>query len=60
MHDLIIYDTSDFQQFPIGGQLTSIRNFLRYLADEQPDMVKHVRLLGITTNPEQVGVEQKI
>lgn len=60
MYDLILYDTSDFQQFPIGGQLTSIRNFLRYLADEQADEVKRVLLLGITTDPEKVGVEQKI
>ena len=31
-YSLVLYDTSDFEGFPIGGQLTSIRNFLRYVA----------------------------
>lgn len=55
MYDLILYDTSNFEDFPIGGQLTSIRHFLKYLARFQPEAVGRVLLVGITTEPEQVG-----
>lgn len=55
MYDLILYDTSNFEDFPIGGQLTSIRHFLEYLARFQPEAVGRVLLVGITTEPEQVG-----
>lgn len=37
MYELVIYDTSNYEDFPIGGQLTSIRNFLTYIAEYQTD-----------------------
>lgn len=55
MYDLIIYDTSDFQSFPIGGQLTSIRNFLKYIAACQPEDAKRILLVGVTTKQEEIG-----
>ena len=30
---LIFYDTSNYIDFPVGGQLTSVRNFLRFLKE---------------------------
>lgn len=60
MYDLIIYDTSNFTDFPIGGQLTSIRNFLKYIANFQPDFADKILLMGITSRTEEVGVTQKV
>lgn len=60
MYDLILYDTSNFVDFPIGGQLTSIRNFLKYIANEQSSFGKRMLLVGITTNQENVGKISKI
>lgn len=28
---LILFDTSNFVDYPVGGQLTSIKGFLKYL-----------------------------
>lgn len=55
MYDLIIYDTSDFQSFPVGGQLTSIRNFLKYIAECRPEDAKRILLVGVTTQQQEVG-----
>lgn len=55
MYRLVLYDTSNFHDFPIGGQLTSIRNFLSYLTVEHPDFCKQVLLVGITNKKDQVG-----
>lgn len=60
MKKIIIYDTSDYENFPIGGQLTSIRNFLRYIAEEHPEDCIKFLLVGVTTKMEEIGVQRKI
>lgn len=60
MYQLILYDTSNFENFPIGGQLTSIRNFLKYISLEQKDFAKKILLVGITTEISNVGKIHKI
>lgn len=60
MYDLILYDTSNYTDFPIGGQLTSIRNFLKYIANCQPDFADRILLVGITTSKKEVGVSQSL
>lgn len=57
---LLIYDTSNFIDFPIGGQLTSIGNFLRFLCEEHPQRTKDILLIGVTLEPNQVGKMKKI
>lgn len=52
---LILYDTSNYIDFPIGGQLTSVSNFLRFLAEEKSGICNRVILVGITTKPEELG-----
>ncbi len=56
---LIIYDTSNFMDFPIGGQLTSIGNFLRFLCEEHPERVGKILLVGVTLHPEEIGKVKK-
>lgn len=60
MYSLILYDTSNFIDFPIGGQLTSIRNFLRYIAEEHQDKCNEILLVGVTTNKLEVGKIKEI
>lgn len=60
MYDLILYDTSNFVDFPIGGQLTSIRNFLRYIAEFQTEIASQILLVGITSMEEEVGIRKKV
>ena len=55
MYDLILYDTSNFEDFPIGGQLTSVRNFLKYIASCQPEYAEKILLVGVSTKPEDIG-----
>lgn len=55
MSRLIIYDTSNFMDFPIGGQLTSIGNFLRYLCEEHPERTKDILLVGVTLKTAETG-----
>lgn len=55
MGRLFIYDTTNFIDFPIGGQLTSISNFLRFICEEYPQRTKEIVLVGVTLNPEEVG-----
>ncbi len=57
---LIIYDTSNFIDFPIGGQLTSIGNFLRYVCEEHPERADDILLVGVTLNPAEIGQMKKI
>lgn len=57
---LIIYDTSNFIDFPIGGQLTSIGNFLRFVCEEHPEKTDDIWLVGVTLNPEEIGRIKKI
>lgn len=52
---LIFYDTSNFIDYPVGGQLTSIRNFLRFLKEIFPEHSEDILLVGVTTDPEEVG-----
>lgn len=52
---LIFYDTSNYMDFPVGGQLTSIRNFLRFLTEEKKDFCTRVVLVGVTTIESEVG-----
>lgn len=60
MYDLIIYNTSNFENFPIGGQITSIRNFLKYIANEEEEFCKRVLLVGVSTTQSRIGEIQKI
>lgn len=55
MYELIVYDTSNFENFPMGGQLSSIRNFLKYIAACHPDYAEKILLVGVTTEPEETG-----
>ena len=55
MGRLIFYDTSNYTDFPIGGQLTSIRSQLRYLCETREDLAGRILLVGVTKDPEQVG-----
>lgn len=57
---LLIYDTSNFIDFPIGGQLTSIGNFLHYLCEEHPERTDELFLVGVTTDPEEVGQVKQV
>lgn len=60
MNQIVFYDTSNFVDFPIGGQLTSIRNFIRYFAENHYNENYKVFLVGITTEKEKVGRIQRI
>ncbi len=60
MNRLILYDTCNFRDYPVGGQLTSIKNFLRYLAEACPEYCENVLLAGVSCDPEEVGKIQKI
>ncbi len=60
MGRLIIYDTSNYTDFPIGGQLTSIRGFLRFLVEFLPEKARDSFLVGVTTEPGKVGSVQTI
>ena len=60
MDQLIIYDTSNYEDFPIGGQLTSIRNFLKFLSEKEPRFLEHVLLVGVTTVEGRLGVKQQV
>ncbi|MDD5939974.1 MAG: glycosyltransferase family 4 protein [Lachnospiraceae bacterium] len=52
---LILYDTSNYTDFPIGGQLTSVSNFLHFVADVHPAQTERTVLVGVTTDPSAVG-----
>lgn len=60
MKNIVFYDTSNFIDFPIGGQLTSIGNFLRYVAEKHASECNNIFLVGVTTDKNQVGKIQKI
>lgn len=57
---LFLFDTSNFVDFPIGGQLTSIHNFLRYVCENYPERAGHIVLVGLTLVPEEVGRLKKL
>lgn len=55
MYELVIYDTSNYEDSPIGGQLTSVRNFLTYIAEYQKDYCSKILLVGLTTSVTNLG-----
>ncbi len=56
MARLIVFDTSDFVSFPIGGQLTSVGNFLTFLCESLPEeRTKDILLVGVTKDKDRVG-----
>lgn len=55
MYELVIYDTSNYEDFPIGGQLKSVRNFLTYIAEYQKDYCSKILLVGLTTSVTNLG-----
>ncbi|MGN8709056.1 glycosyltransferase family 4 protein [Collinsella sp. HCP3S3_B1] len=57
---LVLYDTTNYVDHPIGGQLTSVRNFLRFLAEEEPSAAQGALLVGVTKDPRAVGIESKV
>ena len=60
MNRLILYDTCNFRDYPVGGQLTSIRNFLRCLAEVCPERCEDVLLVGVSCDAGEVGRIRKI
>lgn len=57
---VIFYDTSNYMDFPVGGQLTSVRNFLRFMAEEEREFCNRVILVGITTEKSEIGIIKKL
>lgn len=57
---LVVYDTTNYEDHPIGGQLTSVRNFLRFLAEEESEVAQNALLVGVTKDPFAVGVESTV
>ena len=60
MSRLILFDTSNFTDFPIGGQLTSIHNILRYIAEGHGERMQDIILVGLTLQREQIGRMQRV
>ena len=60
MNRLILYDTCNFRDYPVGGQVTSIKNFLRFLAEAYPECCEDVLLAGVSCDLAEVGRIQKI
>lgn len=57
---LILYDTSNFRDYPVGGQVTSIKNFLRFVSESYSEKLEHVLLVGVTTQLSELGKIIKI
>lgn len=57
---LLLYDTSNFINLPIGGQLTSISNFLLFLREKHPNVLEKMILVGVSEYPEKIGNLQKV
>ena len=60
MNRLILYDTCNFRDYPVGGQVTSIRNFLRFLVENDPECCRNVLLAGVSCDQNEVGRIQTI
>ena len=60
MSRLIIFDTSNFRDYPVGGQLTSVKNFLRYIGENYPQDIDKIFLIGVSTITGDVGKIQPI
>lgn len=60
MKKIAILDTTNFVDFPIGGQLSSIKNFLKYCYEREGNLDKFI-LIGITIDEtHNVGEINKI
>ena len=57
---LLLYDTSNFVNLPIGGQLTSISNFLKYVSETRQSILENMILVGVSEYPEQIGKIGKV
>lgn len=57
---LVIYDTSNFIDYPVGGQLTSIRNFLHYISDEHIEYASNILLVGVSADASSIGKISKV
>lgn len=57
---LLLYDTSNFVNLPIGGQLTSISNFLKYVREEYGEILDNTVLVGVSTDPGEIGVFSQV
>lgn len=53
---LVIYDTSNYIDYPVGGQLTSISNFLHYVSDEWGQYEDEILLMGVSADADSIGV----
>mgnify|MGYP004633437545 CR=1 FL=1 len=60
MNIIVFYDTSNYIDFPIGGQLTSVSNFLKYITIKHRKQVEDIFLVGVTTEINKVGKIQNI
>ena len=58
MNRLILFYTSNFANYPVGGQVTSIKNFLHYVGEKFP--TNNILLVGVSTNVDEVGKLVKI
>lgn len=56
MARLILYDTTNYIDYPVGGELTSIRNFLHFLLEKCPGCEKNILLVGLCEDEEKLGI----
>ncbi len=52
---LIFFDTTNYTDFPIGGQLTSVRSLLRFLCETCPERCAEIVLCGVSKKQEEAG-----
>ncbi|MDD6716683.1 MAG: glycosyltransferase family 4 protein [Firmicutes bacterium] len=57
---LIFFDTTNYTDFPIGGQLTSVRSLLRFLCETCPERCGGIVLYGVSKKQEEVGRLRKL
>ena len=55
MARLILFDTSNFNDYPIGGQVTSIKNFLRFVGENYQNHLQDILLVGVTKDSQNLG-----
>ena len=57
---LIFFDTTNYTDFPIGGQLTSVRSLLRFLCETCPERCAEIVLCGVSKKQEEAGRLQEL
>ena len=57
---LIFFDTTNYTDFPIGGQLTSVRSLLRFLCETCPERCGEIVLCGVSKKQEEAGRLQEL